>query len=138
VSGRSALLILRREKLVLLHEPAKLLDASISKRKGLQVVAAADADWAGHDVAGATSRDSAAYWWLDLAAHSVSTWDYHSSAAESFGWGEEVQSVAGSALQETIDRWRRDDFLAEARAVFSNAARNPLAPRAAVAASVRA
>jgi hypothetical protein len=66
-------------------------------------------------------RDSVTYWWLDLAAHSVSAWEYISAAADDFGWGAQVREVAGgNALPETIERWWRDDSLAEAsRALVS-------------------
>lgn len=61
-----------------------------------------------------TRRDSAVWWWLDLAVHGVSTWDYVEAAARDFGWADHVRAAAtGRALPETIERWRRSDPLAD-------------------------
>lgn len=59
-------------------------------------------------------RDSVTWWWLDLALHGVSTWDYVSAAAGEFGWTEQVDAVAGRHdLSKMVEDWRRNEPLME-------------------------
>lgn len=57
-------------------------------------------------------RDSVVWWWLDLALHGVSTWEYITVAAREFGWSEQVVPVADrNGLTGAIEEWRRSEPL---------------------------
>ncbi|MDO8213468.1 hypothetical protein [Conexibacter sp. CPCC 206217] len=48
----------------------------------------------------------------EIALHGTSAWEYVSVAAERFGYGEQVRSVAeATGLTEAIGAWREDDRL---------------------------
>lgn len=59
-----------------------------------------------------SQRDSVIWWWLDLALHGVSTWEYGTVAAREFGWSEHVVPVADRhGLTGAIEEWRRSEPL---------------------------
>ena len=79
---------------------------------------------------GHSGRAPAAWWWLELAMHGVSTWDYFLAAAEGtrYGYGEEVQAVRDEhGLGAAIASWREEDRLAYiARGAIGAAAPDPV------------
>jgi hypothetical protein len=51
-------------------------------------------------------------WWLDLATHAASTWDYLAAGAARVGYAEVVGSVAADEhVAESLGRWREGDRL---------------------------
>lgn len=59
-------------------------------------------------------HESVTWWWLDLALHGVSTWDYVNVGACEFGWTQQVDAVAGRhGLSKTVEDWRRNEPLME-------------------------
>ncbi len=51
-------------------------------------------------------------WWLDLAEHGVSVWNYVDDAADGLGYSKEVRTAADEhGLPEAITRWLSDDRL---------------------------
>jgi len=60
-----------------------------------------------------SARSSASWWWLELAVHGVSVWDYVAAAVAVLGYGdwyeEGSKSPARAGLTVVVDRWRASD-----------------------------
>jgi len=55
------------------------------------------------------------WWWVELATHGASTWDYLLTAAQGtrYGYGDEVAAIAKEhGVGEAITSWRELDRLA--------------------------
>jgi hypothetical protein len=66
-----------------------------------------------------SNRGPSVLYWIDLAGHATSAWDYAQSASGKLGYGDALDELAADrGLPDAMSRWRETDSLREAVTAF--------------------